>query len=245
MINTMGDTLDKTSLHAHIMCCVSLSILLALIQTALAEEISYPDVEACVEQVTADASHTTACLEKSVALLDDIIEASGQLSDELTEMRRENDALKQKVLELTPNANEFANIRQEQLTRYRSDFLDHQREIMTHKEKVFARQRTSGNVILSVVIILVLTGVAFAVVQFYFMMKLHKETPSGLDKAMRVEFEVSKDKMFVNTGFIGFAIIALSFVFFLSYLILIYPINNISNKNTSQQIERPSINSGE
>ena len=130
----------------------------------------------------------------------------------------------------------FSNLDSERRRKYSEAYYDFQVAKQDITVRAYNNQRLSGNIVLGVVIVLVLSGVSFSILQFYAAIKgvgLGAQTTSptlgeagdsnGVNHT--VNFEISREKMVVRTSFIGFAVIALSFLFFISYLILVFPIN--------------------
>jgi hypothetical protein len=97
---------------------------------------------------------------------------------------------------------------------------------LTHRQRVFWWQHTSGRIIFFVVLGLVVAGVYFAWVQFRHDL-LRSDTAQGGGAAQEHEVELSTSGLKVSSPVLGVIILALSLAFFYLYLIYVYPIVEI------------------
>ena len=130
-------------------------------------------------------------------------------------------------------------------TEYYETFYKFHKDRMRIITQAYDYQRNSGMVILATVIALVCLGVGFSILQFRSAISEYaKARPGDIADDLKVQFEISKDKMVVNTGVIGFATIALSFLFYISYLYFVFPITYPKEGNFGSSIDENIVEPG-
>ena len=108
---------------------------------------------------------------------------------------------------------------------------------LRHRREVFAWQLYSSRIIFGIVILLVLSGIAFAAIQFYVGMKerlaeatdsRRKDRPSEKSNDdERTELNVSAEGIKVSSPVLGVIILVVSLAFFYLYLVYVHPISEI------------------
>lgn len=95
-----------------------------------------------------------------------------------------------------------------------------------HRAKVFKWQLLSTKIIFVVVLFLVLCGVFFSGLQFYYAVK-KGNTSDDLSKSLATDITASATEIKVSSPVLGVIILTLSFLFFYMYLIYVYPIKDV------------------
>ena len=93
-----------------------------------------------------------------------------------------------------------------------------------HRQRVFEWQHVSTKIIFIVVIVLVLSGIYFAAVQFHHGIT-HRKPGDSEEEA--TEFVASFKGVKVKSPVLGVIILVISLVFFYLYLVYVYPIVNV------------------
>lgn len=91
---------------------------------------------------------------------------------------------------------------------------------------VFAWQLASSKIIFFVVVGLVLCGIYFAGIQFFYSIKLGKKR-GDLEKMVATELSASAKEIRISSPVLGVIILIISFLFFFLYLKFVYPISEI------------------
>lgn len=94
-----------------------------------------------------------------------------------------------------------------------------------HRQKVFKWQLFSSKLIFFVVVILVLSGIYFAGLQFFHAIRLSKNA-GDIEKLMNTELSANKNEIKVSSPVLGVIILIISFLFFFLYLKFVYPIQD-------------------
>lgn len=100
--------------------------------------------------------------------------------------------------------------------RYRIDGLD-------HRKRIFKWQLTSSIIIFAMVLLVVISGLVFAAIQF----KQGIKPGGGKSEELSTEVEVSTKGVKLSSPVLGVIILFISLGFFYLYLVHIYPIENI------------------
>ena len=95
-----------------------------------------------------------------------------------------------------------------------------------HRKNVFNWQLLSSKFIFFVVIALVLVGVYFAWIQFYYTLRSIKKSGSS-ERALSTELTASFKEVKIVSPVLGVIILMISFLFFYLYLRYVYPINEL------------------
>ena len=103
-------------------------------------------------------------------------------------------------------------------------YFDYKHFGYTYRRSVFSWQLLSSKIIFFVVIVLVLSGIYFAGLQFFHAMRLSKKG-ADLQKLMASELTASAKEIKVSSPVLGVIILVLSFLFFVLSLKYVYPIN--------------------
>jgi hypothetical protein len=93
-----------------------------------------------------------------------------------------------------------------------------------HRQKVFEWQHLSTKIIFIVVLILVLSGIYFAAVQFHSGLRHPRRKPASEETT---ELVFSWKSIEVKSPVLGVIILVISLVFFYLYLVYVYPIVNV------------------
>lgn len=104
------------------------------------------------------------------------------------------------------------------------NYFDYKSFGYAHRRNVFTWQLLSSKIIFFVVIVLVLSGIYFAGLQFFHSLKLSKKGVD-LQKLMGSELSASTKEIRVSSPVLGVIILVLSFLFFFLYLKYVYPIH--------------------
>ena len=119
---------------------------------------------------------------------------------------------------------------------YLEAYYKYQAHSLDYAQTVFDWQYKSSIVIFMMVILLVLTGLVFAGIQFTIAMKAHptsagkKKEATATDQApaMATTLEASAHGVKITSSVIGLLILVVSIGFFYLYLVYVYPIQNIA-----------------
>ena len=95
----------------------------------------------------------------------------------------------------------------------------------SHRKNVFRWQLFSSKLIFIVVVMLVLSGIYFAGLQFFHAIRLSKN-PGDIEKLMNTELSAGTGEVRVSSPVLGVIILVLSFMFFFLYLKFVYPIQD-------------------
>lgn len=122
--------------------------------------------------------------------------------------------------------------------KYLEAYYNYQSHSLGYAESVFEWQYKSSKVIFYVVILLVLSGLAFAAIQFAIAMRvpLHptaqktsaKNDTDNSPQMGTTTFEASPQGVKITSSVIGLLILVVSIGFFYLYLVYVYPIQNIA-----------------
>ncbi|MEA2343403.1 MAG: hypothetical protein QOF63_1572 [Thermoanaerobaculia bacterium] len=101
---------------------------------------------------------------------------------------------------------------------------------LNHRRQVFAWQAFASRVIFWMVLGLVISGVAFSAIQFFFAIR------RGTTEFSQ-ELEVSAQAVKIRSQFLGVVTLALSLAFFYLYLTNVYPIVRIDTTNIATRVK--------
>jgi hypothetical protein len=109
--------------------------------------------------------------------------------------------------------------------------FDYYRESLDNTKRVFGWQYVSSIILFFVIILIVLTGIVFAAIQFKIAMK--KATQPAVPGAEATpmaasELELSLKGVKVNSSVLGIVILVISLAFFYLYLIYVYPVTEVN-----------------
>jgi hypothetical protein len=125
--------------------------------------------------------------------------------------------------------------------KYLAAYYDYQTHSLSYARSVFDWQYKSSIVIFIMVILLVLSGLGFAGIQFAIAMRAHRmsvvatkdatpQAASGEDdsSSLASTIDLSPQGVKVTSSVIGLLILVVSIGFFYLYLVYVYPITNIA-----------------
>jgi heme/copper-type cytochrome/quinol oxidase subunit 2 len=98
-------------------------------------------------------------------------------------------------------------------------------ESYKHRQKVFAWQIISSEVIFYVVLLIVFVGIYFAAIQFH--VGLRRESRKEAKEPAVTELDASVKGVKISSPVLGVIILGLSLAFFYLYLIYVYPISEV------------------
>lgn len=104
-------------------------------------------------------------------------------------------------------------------------YFDYRARGLEHRKDVFAWQLFSAKLIFCIVLVVVGTGIALAIIQFRAELEqVRKGKATGMTRS---ELEASVQGVKVSSSIVGIIILTLSLAFFYFYLVHIYPIEDI------------------
>jgi len=106
------------------------------------------------------------------------------------------------------------------------EYYNYRIEGLKHRKNVFKWQLLSSKVIFVVVLLLVLSGIYFAAVQFHAGLGRKAGVASG-EGEEKTELEASLKGIKVSSPVLGVIILVISLAFFYLYLVYVYPIEDI------------------
>ncbi len=96
-----------------------------------------------------------------------------------------------------------------------------------HRANVFSWQLVSSKIIFTIVILLVLTGIYFAWLQFKMALKKIQQMQEKAAESLVTELTASMKEVKVSSPVLGVIILIISLLFFYLYLMFVYPITEI------------------